>query len=39
MLARLLPEHFGILEDIFLVSLALLTALVGLVALLFLLGK
>ena len=33
MLARLLPEHFGLLESIFLVGLALLTALVGLFAL------
>jgi hypothetical protein len=33
MLARLLPEHFGILEDIFLIGLALLALLVGLFAL------
>jgi hypothetical protein len=32
-LARLLPEHFGLLESIFLAGLALLTALVGLFAL------
>ena len=33
MLARLLPQHFGLLESIFLAGLALLTALVGLFAL------
>jgi hypothetical protein len=32
-LARLLPEHFGILEGIFLGGLAVLTAFVGLFAL------